>query len=475
EVEEAVYPFLGPDRSAEDIERARAALEAVYAKKGYATVATEVPRQDVTTQVVTLRVVERPVGRLRVRGANYFLPSTVKAGVPSVAEGEVPNFNTLQEELIDLSLVPDRRVTPVLRAGVAPGTVDVEMQVEDKLPLHGSFELNNRKSANTEPLRAITSLRYDNLWQRGDSISFSYQVAPQRTADTEVFSGSYVARIPETRLSALLYGLKSESDVATVGGVGVIGNGEIIGGRILWPVTLEPGFVQSLSAGIDYKHFGEDTIFGTNVTQAPITYYPVTLGWAGNWSTETAKTDAGANVVFTFGGLGSSNDDFENKRYNADSSFILLQADASRTQTLPEDFQLFGRVQSQASGQQLINNEQFSIGGLDSVRGYLESEALGDYGASVQAEARTPSFDDLLGAWAEELRLRNFFDFGTAGIHRPLPDQDGSYVLYSAGVGATIKLLDHFNGTLDVAVPLTDGPDTEKGHLRTSFRAWGEF
>ena len=355
----------------------------------------ELPEQNVSSKVVSLRVVERPVGRLRVHGSRYFSLDAIKEAAPSLAQGSVPNFDKVQEEIIDLNLVPDRRVTPVLKAGVAPGTVDVDLQVEDTLPLHGLLELNNRKSADTEPLRLVATTHYDNLWQRGDSINFSYQTAPQDPSNTEVFSGSYLARVPDSRLSLLVYGLRSNSNVASVGGVSVIGNGDIVGGRVLLPLTIEPGFVQSFSGGVDYKNFNEDTVLGSDTSSAPITYYPFTVGYLANWSDERAQSQLGANVVFTFGGLGSSAQEFANKRADADPSFILLQANAERTQELPAAFQVIGRFQGQATGQPLISNEQFSLGGLDSVRGYLESEALGDYGASLQAELRTPAADAL--------------------------------------------------------------------------------
>lgn len=79
----------------------------------------------------------------------------------------------------------------------------------------------------------MATTRYDNLWQRGDSINFSYQTAPQDPSNTEVFSGSYLARVPDSRLSLLVYGLRSNSNVASVGGISVIGNGDIVGGRVL--------------------------------------------------------------------------------------------------------------------------------------------------------------------------------------------------------------------------------------------------
>src|SRR5690606_24693875 len=46
EIEEAVYPFLGPGRTAADVENARAALEKAYRDKGYQTVSVAIPVQD---------------------------------------------------------------------------------------------------------------------------------------------------------------------------------------------------------------------------------------------------------------------------------------------------------------------------------------------------------------------------------------------------------------------------------------------
>ena len=43
EVEEAVYPFLGPGRTPDDVEKARATLEKVYHDKGFQTVSVLVP------------------------------------------------------------------------------------------------------------------------------------------------------------------------------------------------------------------------------------------------------------------------------------------------------------------------------------------------------------------------------------------------------------------------------------------------
>ena len=97
EVEEAVYPYLGPQRTAEDVDQARAALEKAYQAKGFQTVSVQIPPQQVKGGVVILQVIEGKVGRLRVRGARYFSPDQIKKAAPSLAEGTVPDFNKVSQ------------------------------------------------------------------------------------------------------------------------------------------------------------------------------------------------------------------------------------------------------------------------------------------------------------------------------------------------------------------------------------------
>src|SRR5579883_1134219 len=57
-VEATVYPFLGPDKTIQDVEKARAALIDAYRKAGYGTVLVDIPEQSVDQGVVRLKVTE---------------------------------------------------------------------------------------------------------------------------------------------------------------------------------------------------------------------------------------------------------------------------------------------------------------------------------------------------------------------------------------------------------------------------------
>ncbi|MEI9896427.1 MAG: hypothetical protein WDN28_21835 [Chthoniobacter sp.] len=106
----------------------------------------------------------------------------------------------MTRDIVALNQWPDRRITPVLRAGVEPGTVDIDLQVKDSLPLHGSVELNNRYSPNTTELRVNGAVSYNNLWQKGHAAGVSFQVAPEDVDNAKVLSAYYQARIPAVRL-----------------------------------------------------------------------------------------------------------------------------------------------------------------------------------------------------------------------------------------------------------------------------------
>jgi hemolysin activation/secretion protein len=476
EVEEAVYPFLGPGRTAQDVDEARAALEKAYQAKGFQTVSVQIPPQQVTGGVVILQVIEGKVGRLRVKGARYFSPEQIKKAAPSLAEGTVPDFNKVSKDIVALNQLPDRRVTPTLRAGVEPNTVDIDLNVKDTLPLHGSLELNNRYSPNTTALRLNGAISYSNLWQLGHSAGFSFQLAPENLQDAEVFSGYYLVRFPRVDwLSLILQGTKQNSNVSTLGGAAVAGRNEVVGARAV--ITLPPGknFFHSISLGIDWKHYNQAVNLTTGQIQTPLTYYPLSATYSATWLGKGYETDLNAGITFNLRGMGSTEKEFDNNRFNASGNFIYFRGDLSETIDLPRGFQLFAKVQGQVSDQPLVNSEQFAGGGLATVRGYLEAEELGDNAIFGSVELRTPSLLSWLTGKGNEWRFYVFAEAGELTLRDTLPEQVSRFDLASYGFGSRIRLQDHFSGSLDAGVPLISTSVTNVHDVRFTFRLWAEF
>ena len=476
-IEEAVYPYLGPGRTAEDVESARAALEKAYADAGYQTVAVAVPPQNIAGGIVVLQVTERTVGRLRVRGARYSSPSQIKSLAPSVAEGKVINFTEVPPDMVALNQLPDRQITPSLHEGAAPNTVDVDLDVKEHSPLHASVEVNNRNGPNTRPLRVNASASVNNLAQTGHSLGFSFQTSPQAPSQVKVFSGYYLARaVGVDWLSLMVQGTKQDSNISTLGDTAVAGRGTTAGLRLLFALPAIDTYTQSATLGLDYKHFDQTIHLPASGSSAaatiitPITYYPLTAGYNGTWTEKKSTTEFNAGVTFHVRGLGSSSAQFDANRSNADGSFLYFHGDLSHTHELWAGFQIYAKISGQLADQALLSGEQLAGGGLGTVRGYKEGEQVGDSGLFGTLELRSPQLLHTLAGAKADWRIFVFTDGGWLKVIDALPGQKNHFDFASYGIGTRVQWTDYFSGAVNVGVPKLKEGDVLPGQTRVTFQ-----
>lgn len=469
EIERAVYRHMGPGKAASDVEAARAALEKAYHDKGYQSVIVQIPEQTAEAGLLTLQVTEARLGEIRISGARHASTDDIAERFPSLQPGSAPNLVRTEAELKEANRFPDRQITPLIEPGAEPGTINVELTVEDKFPVHGTVQLSNDYSQGTRPLRALGTLRHADLWGVGHQLSVTYLTAPQNRDNLEVISGSYLAPLANSRWSALLYGYKSNSNIASLGGTNVLGDGYAIGVRgILSTPFKANGLFGSLNFGFDYKNFKE-TITLPDVEEAirtPIDYVAAsaayTIGLARDHDMANATLSATAGVR----GIGResvvidgiSYPIFGNKRGSLDArpNFVHLNLDVDYTHIFGNDIALFLRSSAQLADSPLISNEQFAAGGLSSVRGYYQSEAVGDDGVTGTVELRSPSFARLLGDLVDEWRLFGFSDGARVRLRDAAVGAPGSFTLWSAGLGTRFQLFRVLSGEAVVAWPIED-------------------
>ena len=175
----------------------------------------------------------------------------------------------------------------MLKAGPDPGTMDLALKVDDHLPLHGSVDLNNQYTPDTDSLRATFALSYDNLFNELDSLAAQYTMTPQKTGQVGVFNTSYAFRPLGPGITPSISFTDSKSNVATIGTLGVLGDGQVVGARISFPLVQLPGDMQSLTLGLDYKHFRNTINLDSSGAQSssgsliePISYVNASLAYA---------------------------------------------------------------------------------------------------------------------------------------------------------------------------------------------------
>jgi hemolysin activation/secretion protein len=154
---------------------------------------------------------------------------------------------------------------------------------------------------------------------------------------------------------------------------------------------------------------------------------------------------------------------------------VYLRGDLADTHELPTGMQLYAKMQGQVSDQPLVSAEQFGGGGLGTVRGYLEGQEFGDNAVFGSVELRSPSLFNYFGNKNSDWRVYIFGDAGHLSTILPEKEQKPDYNLGSVGVGSRIRLGDHFNGSIDLGIPLISLSHSNSPDPRVTFRLWGTF
>jgi hemolysin activation/secretion protein len=536
DVERTLAPYVDPKASFETIEKARDALQQRYAQEGFIAVAVSVPQQTVEGGSVRLDVTEARIGEVTVQneGVKWFSDDSVRALTPNIQPGAIVRESDLRQDIVNANNNPDRIVRPVLAAGKQPGQVDVNLVVDDTMPLHGAVALTNDRTPGSPHSRLETDLSYGNLWDLDHVVSVTYITAPTQSNDVLIASTTYSAPMPfKPDDHVMAYGAYSDtfSTVPVVAGLGSLGNGKSFGLR--YNATLPDLFTlveqpvrQGFTAGIDYKDI-KNTLQVTNPSdpndqnspkvttnvETPITYLPFQLTW---WSSYVSVDDSLAASLgdhFNMSGLvsGGSSADFRANRsaagvngnyhafvWNFEWRHRLSMADgasalAKLSQSLLgpvwphtgrardsiglfDDWGIVVRATGQRTTQPLIPTEEYAAGGMANLRGYLQSEAFGDNAQAYTVELWARRFGvDLTPSVSLGLRPMGFWDYACMYNLAPAEGEPGAIRLYSLGMGLQLDFLRYFAATLYFSDPLVTTTSTTASKLRFNFRVSGGF
>lgn len=483
-VERAVMPHMGESRTLADVENARQNLAKQYHDAGYLTVQVAIPEQQVTEGVVVLQVVEVPVSSLKVMGSSYHLPSQIKATVSELGEGKVPNFNLMQQQLNEVNRGADLKVSPVLKPGTEPGTVAVQLEVDDQLPLHGSVEFNTRQGLNTSATRVSAGLRYDNLWQLGHSVGLNLQASPQRSREVRSVSLNYLMPNGSGGQTLGLYAASSRSQMEVLynqPGLGLVGNTDLMGVRHTVPLAGAEDMFQTMSFGLDYKVIRQTlNLAGISSASPSIHYGPLSINYRAMWLKHQPRPSVlDAGLVIGWRGLLSNSDSrFNAKRPGSSASFMAVRLGAQASETV-QKWTLTGRADLQLASGPLLPSEQYSAGGADTVRGYYEGERLGDQAVRMSFELVSPWRS---GAWMGprwRIQWLGFVDEAMVQTLKPATGESGHSALVSAGGGVRISGPLGLDVQLDAARALREGDvsggGTRKGDWRVHARLTWEY
>jgi hemolysin activation/secretion protein len=504
-INEILGKYKGQGKTIKDIERARVELEKAYQQLGYPTVLVVVPEQTVEQGNIKMEVLEGRLSQIEVTQNRYFSESNIRLKLPSVQIGTLLYEPDFIKQLDAVNANPDLKIAPILKPGSVQGHVELELRAKDRIPFHAKITADNKGPFTTPANRLTWEAQYANVWDADNILTLQTTQTPTDWGAVQAYGFSYVAPLvwPDKLLAVYASKVLSNSVLAgtslpvSEGDVAVVGNATIAGARYLFPIFKDSKFKHQVSLGVDFKRLEEtEAIFpgnlGTALVLGPIQYLPASISYTGSYPDPYGVTTVTASLTGYVAGLipGGGKKDFQGDQNNIDEfpgqraastgTFGVVRPSLSRIQPLPGDFLLSGRIDGQWATEPLIPAESYFAGGMDTVRGYVQSSALGDNAFFWRAELYTPSLPSvpLDFFWQRRrsselkatIKFLGFYDYARLWVQQAPAGQTDVFRLEGVGGGLRLKV-EPINLTVsfDQAVALQDAASTKKGDTFAHF------
>ena len=161
--------FEGRCLGVTEIEQILGEITRDYIQRGFVTTRAYLPQQDLTTGILKILVIEGRIGSIRIEedGPTHVLPINAIPATP----GELLNLRDLEQGIDQINRLASNDAQLDIRPGAEPGQSDVEIHNKATLPLHLFTSYDNQGSEGTGRHQLGVTLGFDNLLGLNEYIS----------------------------------------------------------------------------------------------------------------------------------------------------------------------------------------------------------------------------------------------------------------------------------------------------------------
>ena len=474
DLDRAFAPFTGTGRDFGDVQRALEALEKAYADAGYGAIQVALPEQELNLGIVTFKVTESKIAKILFEGNRLYDEANIRNSLPALKEGQVPNVRKMGNNLRLANENPTKQTAVILRNTDTEGEVDAVVRVAEQKPLKFSLSLDNTGTAQTGEERLGIGMQHANVFNRDHVFTGQILGSPSKFSKVLIAGAGY--RIPLYRTGDSLDITAGYSNVSS--GVvqnlfSVSGKGSVFGLRYNVQLPRFGEVEQKLSLGYDYRAFRNDitSLAGGAQLVPDVTVHPMSLTYSGLYRAANLESNF---FVSYFQNLPGGNDGgsgaIQASRTGARPGYRFFRYGMNVNKAFASDWQARLAINGQETRDALVSGEQFGLGGMDNVRGFLEREVANDRGYRGNVELYTPDFGTKIGAnW--RMRALAFYDSGRAWRNHPLPSEAAAVSIASGGLGLRMARGTNMTMRLDYGIVIDAGGTQGKGEglLRFSF------
>ena len=467
QLDKLVAPYTNRVLSATEIFQVSTAITNLYVDRGYITSGALIPPQTIKNGIVKIQIVEGSLEAINVTGTRRLNPDYIRS---RLLKSKPLNQKSLLKALQLLKLNPRiKKIQAELTAGSNLDTTVLNVRVQEAKTFSTQISLDNGRSPSVGTFRRRIQLNEANLFGLGDELSLAYS----NTDGSNTINASYT--IPFNSNNGTIsfdLGFSNNSVIEKpFNALDIIGNYRYYGLTLQQPVIETPN--RELLLGLSAVR-NESDIYSKvlNNLGYPLSLLSPGADDEGNTRLSTINffqqwTNRSVNEVFAARSqfnLGIGAFDATVNDNAPDSRFFSWLGQVQWVRQIAPDTLLLLRSNLQLADRTLVPQEQFGLGGIDSVRGYRQDVLLGDNGYFASAEIRLPIYRD--SGQNLLLQLTPFVDFGTTWNmgKRNFSDQNlsNSDTLASVGLGLRLQLSDRLTARFDWGIPLVDIDSRER-------------
>lgn len=451
-----------------ELENLAKEIERDYLNRGVIA-AVIVPPQEVREGVVTLRVIEAKMGELFIQDHKYFSKDRLRQ-YWKIYPGRILHYNEISKTIQLMNKNPDREVKAALRAGKKPETTDILLTPQTNFPFHFTSSYDNEGSTSTGKSRIGAGFRHNNFLGIDDTFvsgtsfgedfygiynthqipvgfngaSFVYGYNLSKSAPKKEFTTDVIRATAKNVSLELHQDLYKEDEY-----IGEVSVGFDAKDKTTWMSTIgtykrDRQRVFKLGADFVKKGFGTSNSVSLDLSQGVAAF--------GASSGGNPLASRGAKPIFTKFNLG-----LQQKR------------------VLPHGMQASVKFNSQISSRKLTPQQTFSLGGIDSIRGYPSGDYLADNAATTNIELLMPAFfipEKLRipydsGSLKEQTTALVFLDYGFGKRRGAFVTEKDHANLLSIGTGVRARFFNQALLRLEWGFPLAGNRSTtEAGQSR---------
>jgi hemolysin activation/secretion protein len=435
------------------------AITNLYVSNGYVTSGAFLQEQEIVNGIINVRVVEGKLEKLDIKGLKHLKESYVRSFISSAqsssvtdtdsdnisssdSDGSRPlNIKKIEEELNllkrDLSI---DKIDAELVKGTQPNLSVLLIKIEETSPFDAKFSFDNYRSPSIGEFQGTLETGYKNLIGVSDRAFAQYNL----TEGFNAYSLGY--KIPLNAKNGTVsfeYRNGDSKIIEDFEEANIRAKADTVTLQYRQPIIYKSA--RELALGIAFERQNSETFilddqpysFTNEDDRQQNDSIVSVLKLTGDWVERSSSSVLGVSSELNFG-LDAFDATVNDN--TPDGLFFSWLNQAQWTQALNQDRDLLlvTRLVTQLSPDSLLPLEQFTLGGVGTVRGYRQNQQVGDNAVVGTVEVYVPLAGDYAPRTGKANRLSSnklnlvpFFDGGTVWDN----NSDEAEALASLGLG----------------------------------------